>query len=105
VIREGEPWPDLKSAGALSNMLGEGPSLSEVIDGEVKRIKDTLKPGQSLASIWVSCVGRPDKGRAFAKKVKAAGIPLQEEPIVSNTGFLSVATGGWGQFSAMYKVV
>jgi hypothetical protein len=50
------------------------PCLSDLQEAEVERIKQGLKPGQSLSSILVPCVGRPDYGHQFVDKLKAAGV-------------------------------
>lgn len=105
IIREGEPWPEMKRVGAILNLLDKGPSMDVVAKVEIQRIKNTLKEGQSIASMMISCVGRPDIGRDFVVALRTAGVPLADEPIVYNAGLFAVVSSGWGELTISYKVV
>ena len=72
-IREGE-LPESQRVSMIMTAQGKAPSLTELQDIEVRRIKDTLKPGQRVSSLLVPCVGRPDYGHQFVEKLKAAGL-------------------------------
>lgn len=76
VIREGEPLPESVRVGKIMTVQGKAPSLSELQDAEVRRIKDALKPGQKIASVMVPCAGRPDYGHMFVERLKAAGVSV-----------------------------
>jgi hypothetical protein len=78
-IRTGEPLTDFQRVGKIMGLLGAASSLSVAQDVEVKRIKDTLKPGQKVASLLVSCVGRPDYGHTFVAKLRAANVSSRLE--------------------------
>ncbi len=73
-VREGEPLPEDKRVGMIFTLQETAPCLSDLQEAEVERIKQGLKPGQSLSSILVPCVGRPDYGHQFVDKLKAAGV-------------------------------
>jgi hypothetical protein len=74
VIREGEPLPESERVGMIMTVQGRAPSLSELQDAEVRRLRDALEPGQRIASLLVPCVGRTDFGHMFVNKLKAAGV-------------------------------
>ena len=104
-IREGEPLTESERAGKIMNVQATAGSLFELMDIEVDRIKYTLKPGQKVGSLLVQCVGRPDYGHRFVAKLMSAEIPFEGEPVVYNTGFMSVVTASWGEILVFYKIV
>jgi len=90
----------------LMNVQRRAASLQELQDAEVCRIKEELKPGEKIASLVVQCVGRIDYGHAFVEKLKAADVPMEAgNVVVYNMGLFGVATFGWGDVCATYKVV
>jgi hypothetical protein len=75
-IREGE-LPEAKRVGMIMTVQEKSPSLSELQDAEVQRIKRGLKPGQRLSSLLVPCVGRTDYGHQFVNKLKVADVSVE----------------------------
>lgn len=105
-IREGDAIvPEALRALKLMSVLGSGDSLEDSLNQEAQRVKDTLKPGQKLGQLLVSCVGRPDHGNQFVQKLKDAGVEIDGQPIVFNAGFLSIATGSWGDLTCTYRII
>ena len=78
-IREGDPLTEAQRLGVLTKVQGRAPSLLELQDAEVKRIKNALKPGQKISSLLVPCVGRLDFGYVFVEKLKAADVSAPRE--------------------------
>jgi hypothetical protein len=105
-IREGDDFiPVQDRALKLMNVLGSGESLEHSFDLEVHRLKDSLKQGQKLGQILVSCVGRPDYGHQFIQKLRDVGVEIVGTPTVYNVGFLHVALSSWGELVFLYKIV
>jgi hypothetical protein len=105
-VREGDAIiPEGLRALRLKNVLGSGETLEDSLILEAHRIKDSLKPGQKLGQILVSCVGRPDHGHRFVQKLKDAGVEIDGQPIVYNAGFMSIALSSWGELTCMYRVI
>ena len=104
-IREGPVLSDMQRAGMLMNLLSEAPDYDTAQDDFIKRIKENLKPGQSLEHVMVQCSGRPDIGYTFIKKMKKSGIPLKDEPLVYSAGFVSVYTTALGEMYLIYNIV
>jgi hypothetical protein len=105
-VREGDAIiPEGLRALRLKNVLGSGETLEDSLILEAHRIKDSLKPGQKLGQILVSCVGRPDHGHRFVQKLKDAGVEIGGQPIVYNAGFMSIALSSWGELTCMYRVI
>jgi len=104
-IREGEILSDTERAKLLFNRLGDAPNYAAAQDMEIKRIKDTLKPGQRIGSVLVSCSSRPDYGHAFVTKLKSSGIVIEGEPIVYSAGFMSVPMTEMGEMTMMYNIL
>jgi dihydroxyacetone kinase-like predicted kinase len=104
-IREGPVLSDMQRAGLLMNLLGEAPDYDTAQDDFIERIKGGLKPGQRLEQVMIQCSGRPDIGHAFVKKMKKAGIPLEDEPLVYSAGFMSVAMTAFGEMNVIYNII
>ena len=104
-IREGPVLSDMQRAGMLMNLLSEAPDYDTAQDDFIKRIKENLKPGQSLEHVMVQCSGRPDIGYTFIKKMKKSGIPVKDEPLVYSAGFVSVYTTALGEMYLIYNIV
>jgi len=106
MVREGDSIIPVEArAGKLMNVLGSGDSLEASFDMEVKRLKDSLKPGQKLGQVLVQCVGRPDYGHNFIQKLKGAGVEIVGNPIVYNAGFMAVAMSSWGEMTFLYRII
>ena len=103
-IREGPVLSDAQRAGMLMNLLSEAPDYNTAQDDYIERIKGGLKPGQKLEQVMIQCSGRPDIGHAFIKKMKEAGIPLEDEPLVYSAGFMSVAMTAFGEMNVIYNI-
>ena len=104
-IRE-DTLPEMKRVGMLMTVQNDAASMSELMDAEVARIKNDLKPDERITMILVQAVGRPDYGYQYVNKLKEAGVPMSEDAVISvyNGGMFSVATSNWGELSAQYIV-
>jgi len=104
-IRAKDELPENARVGKLMNVLGSAQDLESSMDEEAQRIKDALRPGQSIGDVFVNCVGRPDYGHNFLAKLRSVGVHIEGQPFVYNGGFVSVATSSWGEFTVMYKII
>lgn len=80
VVRDGPPLTEAERASRIYELQGTAPSLEELEDLQVLRIRDSLPPGHHITSLVVPCVGRPDFGHRFVAKLRAAQVRMSAQP-------------------------
>jgi len=85
--------------------IGMGTSLEDAYEKAAKHIASGLAPGQKLGNILLPCVGRPDHGHLFLRKLREEDIEIVGTPHVYNEGMIGAAFLSWGSINCTYKII
>mmetsp|Transcript_24489 Transcript_24489/g.28874 ORF Transcript_24489/g.28874 Transcript_24489/m.28874 type:complete len:191 (+) Transcript_24489:17-589(+) len=85
--------------------VGIGTSMEDAFEKSARHIKSGLEPGQKVGNILIPCVGRPDYGYVFLRKLEEEGIEIVGTPNVYTENVLGIMIGTWGSVTLMYKII
>jgi len=85
--------------------IGMGTSMEDAFEKAARHIKSGLKPGQKVGNVMIPCVGRPDFGHLFVRKMVEEGIEIVGSPYVYTEGMFGAVLAAWGNVSLMYKII
>jgi len=108
VRKEGIPLD--KRIKLLLNPIGMGDSMVDAFEKAAQHIKEGLEESSGgqppkIGNVLLPCVGRPDYGHLFLKKIKEAGIEIVGTPNVYSEGMFGVVMGTWGSVQLQYKII